>query len=135
VIEPVFDWHLLIGDETALPAIGRRVEELGAGTRVITLAAVTDAAEEQTFATRARHVAHWVHRPAGAAADPAPLLAAAGGLTLPQGRGFVWIAAEAGVARALRDHLRGPMGHPAAQMKASGYWQQGQADSHSRIDD
>jgi NADPH-dependent ferric siderophore reductase len=31
-----FDWYLLIGDETALPAIGRRVEELRADVSVTT---------------------------------------------------------------------------------------------------
>jgi NADPH-dependent ferric siderophore reductase len=33
IIPMEFDWHLFIGDETALPAIGRRLEELPAGSR------------------------------------------------------------------------------------------------------
>jgi len=47
-----FDWYLLIGDETALPAIGRRVEELRANVPVATFV-VTDAGETQHFHTRA----------------------------------------------------------------------------------
>jgi hypothetical protein len=31
-----FDWWLLIGDETALPSIGRRVEDMAEGVRIIT---------------------------------------------------------------------------------------------------
>ncbi|MFB2604194.1 siderophore-interacting protein, partial [Rhizobium phaseoli] len=42
---------LLIGDETALPAIGRRIEESGAGTMITTIAAVAGPVEEQAFET------------------------------------------------------------------------------------
>src|SRR5690606_18646134 len=35
-----FDWYLLIGDETALPAIARRLAELPKGSRVVVLAEV-----------------------------------------------------------------------------------------------
>ncbi|MCF7697685.1 siderophore-interacting protein, partial [Mycetohabitans sp. B2] len=37
VIPTDFDWHLLIGDDTALPAIARRLDELPADTRVATV--------------------------------------------------------------------------------------------------
>ncbi len=37
VIPTDFDWHLLIGDDTGLPAIARRLEELPAGTRAVAL--------------------------------------------------------------------------------------------------
>jgi NADPH-dependent ferric siderophore reductase len=69
VIEgPIAHW-LLIGDETALPAIGRRIEELPAGTSATVIAAVPGAADEQAFPGQS---AHWVHRPAARASDPAP---------------------------------------------------------------
>jgi NADPH-dependent ferric siderophore reductase/DNA-binding PadR family transcriptional regulator len=130
VIAPVFDWWLLIGDETALPAMGRWVEEMPAGTRVMTLGLVTDAAEQQDFATLADHRPEWLHRQDPA--DPAPVVAAAATLNLPEGRGFIWIAAEAGVARALRDHFQRERGHPKEWMKAAGYWLKGQADAQAK---
>jgi len=40
IIPTAYDWHLLIGDETALPAIGRRLAELPAGARAVVLAEV-----------------------------------------------------------------------------------------------
>lgn len=46
VVPVDFDWHLLVGDETALPAIGRRLEELPAGTRAIVVAEVDGPADE-----------------------------------------------------------------------------------------
>jgi NADPH-dependent ferric siderophore reductase len=67
--------------------------------------------------------------------DPAPLLAALKGVRLPPRRGFVWIAAEASEARALRDDVTGPIGHPKAWVKASGYWVKGQADAHVKLED
>ena len=127
VVAAAFDWWLLIGDETALPAMGRWAEELPEGRRLITLAAIPSDADRQSFATGAAHEAHWCERPLDQAADPAPLIAAAQGLDLPEGRGFIWIAAEARVARALRDHFA-ERGHPRHWMKAAGYWTKGIAD-------
>lgn len=135
VVSPTFDWWLLIGDETALPAIGRRIEELPADAKVTSIVAVTAAHEEQAFVTPADHQAIWVHRAAAQADDPAALLAAADALTLPQGDGYVWIAGEAGVARALRDHFTTDRGHPREWTKAGGYWLKGVADAHEKIQD
>lgn len=135
VVAPVFDWYLLVGDETALPAMGRWVGELPETTRVITLAAVQGPGEEQAFSARAAHQAHWLHRAMSASADPAPLVAALAGLELPPGKGFVWIAAEAGVARALRQHMLETRQHPREWLKASGYWLKGQADAHEKLED
>lgn len=132
VVAPIFDWYLMIGDETALPAIARRVEELPEGISAITLVAVPGAEDEQSFETVATHQAHWVHRPDADGDDPAPLLAALDGLEWPEGKGFVWIAAEAGVARALRDRVTGHHGHPLIFLKASGYWTRGVADGSDK---
>ena len=87
---------------------------------------VTDAAEEQVWQGHAAHRAEWLHR--ADPADPVPVVAAAGGIDLPEGRGFIWIAAEAGVARALRDHFQG-RGHPAEWLKTAGYWVKDKADA------
>ncbi|ARO14622.1 ferric-chelate reductase (NADPH) [Ketogulonicigenium robustum] len=130
VLSPVFDWYLLIGDETALPAMGRWVEEMAAGTQVITLGLVTDAAEEQQFTSKAALDARWLHRPD--ATDAAPVLDAVAAIDLPAGRGFIWMAAEAKVARALRDHFQHDRQHPLTDMKAAGYWTQGQADTSDK---
>lgn len=125
VIEgPIAHW-LLIGDETALPAIGRRIEELPAGTGATVIAAVPGAADEQAFPGQS---AHWIHRPAARASDPAPLLDALATVTIAPDT-FVWIAAEAGVARALREHLITGRGLDRRWIKAAGYWVAGQADS------
>ena len=76
----------------------------------------------------------WAYRTKGedGAADLVRLL---DGHALPEGEGFVWIAAESGVARALRRYVIEQRGHPRELVKAAGYWRRGEADAHERIDD
>lgn len=121
---PIEEW-LLIGDETALPSIARRIEELPAGTRVRSLVAVPQDADRQEIATQADHRAIWVYR--ADAADPAPLLAAFANIPLRPAQ-YVWIAAEAAVARALRDAALA-RGVPSDWLRAAGYWVSGTADA------
>ena len=135
VVPPTFDWMLMAGDETALPAIGRRIEEAPANLRILSVVAVANAAEEQRFVTRARHEAIWVHRPLASADDPAPLLAAVKAASLPEeGDGYIWIAAEARVARALRAYLVQERGHPPEWSRSAGYWLKGVADAHEKLE-
>lgn len=131
IVAPDFDWHLLVGDETALPAMGRHIEEQAGRRTLLAVAAVTGPEEQQAFEGVELR---WVHRPEAEVADPEALLAALRELRLPAGDGFVWIAAEAGVARRLRAHVLEEMGHPPAWLKASGYWVQGRANATEKFD-
>lgn len=130
VIPDDFDWYLLIGDETALPAIGRRVEELRENVPVATFVV----GEAQPIETRANWTPHWIARETGFD-EVAALRSALSGFELPPGDGFVWIAAEAAVARSLRAYILDERGHPRAWAKAAGYWKRGQADAHEKIED
>ena len=65
---------LLIGDETALPAIGRFIEEAGPESTITSLIAVTGPEEEQVFTTRAQLTALWAHRPLREADRPDALV-------------------------------------------------------------
>lgn len=135
IVPDDFDWYLLIGDETALPAIGRRVEELRAGVPVTTVVVIDNAGEAQTFGARAAWTARWATR-AGQAGDDATLLRAAlTDVAFPPGDGFVFIAAEASVARALRQYVVGERGCNPAWVKAAGYWKRGESEVHERIED
>jgi NADPH-dependent ferric siderophore reductase len=120
-----FDWYLLIGDETALPAIGRRVEELRPGVPVKTIIAIDDRAEVQNFATKADWHALWVERRIEGENDADSLIRVLENLQLPEGDGFVWIGAEAEVARTLRRHMLEARCHRPAWIKAAGYWVRG----------
>lgn len=124
---------LLVGDETALPAIGRRIEESDAATTITAVAAVAGPLEQQTFETRAALTCHWVHRPLSDATDATGLLHLLSRVDIHP-ETFVWVAAEASVARAIREYLTKDRGYPLSWIKASGYWVQGKADTTEKFE-
>ncbi len=77
IIPTGFDWHLLIGDDTALPAIARRLEELPAGAKATAIIEAPDEFGWIDFRTRADLRAIWRYRSEWASAsDESPLLGA-----------------------------------------------------------
>lgn len=135
VVPDDFDWYLLIGDESALPAIGRRLQELRAAVPVTTVVTIADAADRQTLTTAADWRPHWIVRGAGSANDAALVMRTLDGIAFGSGDGFVWIAGETAVARAVRRYIMGPREHPAAWIKAAAYWTRGRAGEHEAIGD
>ena len=67
IIPTNFDWHLLIGDDTALPAIARRLAELPADTRAVVLLEVDGPGDEITFESAADVSVTLAHRNGAAA--------------------------------------------------------------------
>jgi len=135
IVADDFDWYWLIGDETALPAIGRWLEEAKPGTPILTAIAIADAGERQAFDTGADWTGLWSLRSEAGPDDAAALIRLLAGQPTPPGDGFIFIAAESGVARAVRRYLAEERGHPKSWMKAAGYWKRGEADAHERIED
>jgi NADPH-dependent ferric siderophore reductase len=133
VSERVRNW-LLVGDETALPAIARRLEEFDAGVRAQVVIAVGDAGEEQPLQSRASFSTHWVHRRLEKGDDAEPILGVLRELVLAP-ETFVWAGAEAKVAKAVRQHLLVERSHPREWLKAAGYWIQGAVGQHQPLDD
>ncbi|WP_438752863.1 siderophore-interacting protein [Pararhizobium sp. O133] len=130
VVTDDFDWYLLIGDETALPAIGRRLEELREGVKTIVVATVAGREEEQAFCTTTMLETNWLHRPLADAGNPGYLLDAIKAVTLPDGDGYIWIAGENETVKLLRKQLVDEHGHNRAWIKAAGYWRKGSAGFH-----
>ncbi|MBB2200516.1 siderophore-interacting protein [Gluconacetobacter tumulisoli] len=127
--------YLLIGDETALPAIARRLEELPPGTRVTALIEVADSHEERRLPTAADATIVWLHRN-GTPAGQSPVLdEALRRLPLPTRDIHVWIGAEIETARRLRAHLMADEALDRRQIRAAGYWRRGAANGGARIED
>ena len=135
VIPVDFDWHLLVGDETALPAIGRRLEELPAGSRALVVAEVRGKAEELPFETKAQLETVWVHRNDKSANGEAPLLQAVRATGFAGGDYYAWVACEASLAKQLRQHLVSERGTSKEWIKAAAYWRRGDIAIHERIED
>ncbi|GEB59467.1 siderophore-interacting protein [Streptomyces gardneri] len=124
--DPAADWHLLAGDESALPAIAVALERLPSGARVHAFVEVSDAAEEQKFATAAGVDVTWLHRgdrPAGEA-----VVEAVKALDFPAGDVHAFVHGEAGFVKDLRRHLRMDRGVTRERLSISGYWRLGKTD-------
>jgi NADPH-dependent ferric siderophore reductase len=120
---PAADWHLLAGDESALPAIAAALEGMPAGAPVKAFIEVADAAEEQKLETPADAEITWLHRdgrPVGEA-----LVEAVRGLTFPAGQVHAFVHGEATFVKDLRALLRVERGLPMTQLSISGYWRRG----------
>jgi NADPH-dependent ferric siderophore reductase len=130
------DTHVLVGDETALPAIARRLEELPSTARAQMLVEVGAGTERPSLVSRAALEIAWVVRRSPPVGPPGQdLVDALRGTALPPGRSFVWVATESRAARAIRNHLRDERGVGKHWIKAAGYWQAGAAGAHERIGD
>lgn len=128
VVRGNFDWYVLVGDETALPAIARRLEELPRDARVIALIEVADTAEIQTIDAPAGADIKWVSREGGEPGDPSLLLEAVQTIGLPEGEGYIFIAGESVMSKAVRAYFVDRCGHDPEWIKAAGYWQAGTQD-------
>jgi NADPH-dependent ferric siderophore reductase len=137
VVDDTLDWYVLAGDETALPAIGRWLAELPAGARAEVFCEVADAAEEQELASAADVTVHWLHRDGVPAGEAALLHDALAAVTLPPGRGFVWVAGEAGALRPVRRMLRARPDVCPRHLDVDGYWRRGVVnhDHHAPAED
>jgi NADPH-dependent ferric siderophore reductase len=135
VVPMTYDWHLLIGDDTGLPAIARRLEELPAGTRAVVLAEVDSAADEVTFKSKAEVSVTYVHRNGADAGSTDVLARGLKSLKLPKGDYYAWVACESLTVKALRAQLIADHGANPKWIRAAGYWRRGAVAVHENHND
>ena len=124
---PDADWHLLAGDEAALPAIAAALEKLPAGVPALVFIEVTGPEEEQTGLVAPPGVdLRWLHR--GDALPGVALVQAVHATPLPPGNGHVFVHGEAYAVRDLRRHLRAERGLDPEFTSISGYWRRGDTE-------
>jgi NADPH-dependent ferric siderophore reductase len=127
--DPDAGWHLLVGDESALPAIAAALAEIPAGTPVHAFVEVADAAEEQKLSTAGELHLRWLHRES---AGEGALVEAVRALEFPEGRVHAFVHGEAGAVKELRRHLVDERGLSTDQLSISGYWRRGLDDESYR---
>jgi NADPH-dependent ferric siderophore reductase len=102
---PVADNVFLAGDESALPAIARIVEELPATTRISALVEVWDESEEQPFSSQGQLDLRWLHRRNYSPGTTfGALIKQAIATTGPET--FLWVACEKADIRAVRGAVK-----------------------------
>ncbi|MCU1761253.1 siderophore-interacting protein [Pseudomonas sp. 14P_8.1_Bac3] len=124
IVPDIFDSYLLIGDETALPAIARRLEGLAANRRALVVVEVENGAEQQKLDSPAQINVIWVLREGGRN----NLLATVKQLQVPSGNLYAWVATESKVSRQIRRVLLDEHGLNEQFVKAAGYWKLGDSD-------
>lgn len=118
IVPDMFDSYLLIGDETALPAIARRLEGLAANRRALVVIEVENGAEQQVLQSAAQFNVIWVLREGG----KDNLLTTVKQLQVPKGNLYAWVATETKVSRQIRRVLIDEHGLDEQFIKAVGYW-------------
>ena len=121
------DWHLLAGDDSALPAIAAALPRLPADRPAHVFVEVAGGADEQDLPGVV-----WVHRgdrPVGSALTAAVLAA-----ELPDGVPHVFVHGEAGFVRELRRAVRARYEVPRELLSVSGYWRTGRTEEGWRDD-
>ncbi|MEG0860359.1 MAG: siderophore-interacting protein [Pseudomonas sp.] len=116
VVPDIFDSYLLIGDETAIPAIARRLEELPATRKVLAVIEIEDAQEQQPLESQAQVEVIWVQR------HQQDLLEVVKHLALPEGQLYTWVALEKALTRKAKRLLIDEKGVKEDLIKAAAYW-------------
>lgn len=106
-------WVVLVGDLTALPAIGRISES----TRLPVTAYVES--QDGPLTDYLDLPVTWLEPPAPGESALAGLVR---GLTWPDGEGYFWMAGESAQMRDIRHHVRHELGRPSSAYDVMGYW-------------
>ena len=122
------DWHLFLGDESALSAILTMTESLP-GDAVATLAVeIPEPEDEQELLAPARTRLSWLHRLGRPAGDPALLSAEAAEVEFGDGNGHAYVFGEAAVVSAVREILA-DRGLRQDQISPKAYWGRGRGNA------
>jgi NADPH-dependent ferric siderophore reductase len=125
--DPTADWHLFVGDESALPAVAASLEVLAPAAKATVLLVCDGRDHEIALPSPADVDVRWLHRSRGPE-DAALLVDALRDLTFPQGRPSGFVHGEADEIRAVRHHLLHDRGLTRQHLSCSPYWRRTMTD-------
>jgi NADPH-dependent ferric siderophore reductase len=114
-------WQLFACDETGLPALGRLLEQLPAGTEARVVAEVADESRQQTFASKANVRIVWLTG-SGNGIAPSRLEEVVRSMPVPNRPAYAWVAAERKTAQPLRKYFRHELGWTGDRYSVTSYW-------------
>jgi NADPH-dependent ferric siderophore reductase len=138
--DPAADWHLLAGDETALPAISVALEALPANAIGQVFIETAEPEDEIPLAAPEGVQINWIYRggradlvPEDRAGDHAPLIDAVKSAPWLPGQVHAFIHGEAqAVMHNLRPYIRKEREVDAKWASISGYWRRGRTEETFR---
>ena len=138
--DPAADWHLMVGDETALPAISVALEALPANAIGQVFIEVADPDDEIPLAAPDGVQINWILRGGRAdlvgeerAGDHSPLVVAVKTAHWLPGQVHAFVHGEAqAVMHNLRPYIRKEHGVDAKWASISGYWRRGRTEETFR---
>ncbi|MEL5955254.1 siderophore-interacting protein [Streptomyces sp. CLV115] len=122
------DRLLIAGDDTAIPAIARLMEELPDDTRGRVLIDVEHASHAQELHGPAGIDVTWLPRDPFAPSHPDGLLEAIREMAWEEGEWFAWLAGEQSAVQEIRRHLVRERRMPKSAIDFTGYWKREPAD-------
>lgn len=130
--DPDADWHLLAGDESALPAIAASLEAIPAGALAVVRLVCDGPSHQLALSSPGRLDVEWLHR-SGGPGDAELLSTAVRDLAFRRGRVHAFVHGEAGEIRDIRRHLLLDRGLARADMSCSPYWRRDMTDEAWRM--
>jgi NADPH-dependent ferric siderophore reductase len=127
IVPTDYDWNLLAGDASALPAIHRRLEELPEGTQALVFVHVPQPEDQREIQSQATIQMQWL-------TTTDALVQAVGHVQFPHGEGFIWCAGEAATMAQVREALLIKRNFPRDATRIATYWKAGAADYHEPKD-
>ncbi|MET8939452.1 siderophore-interacting protein [Streptomyces rubiginosohelvolus] len=116
------DWWLVAGDDTALPAIGRLLDELPSDARARVFIEIAEDTDRQELRELPGVDVTWLVRADATAGTASLLTEAVRGTPWWPGQAFVWLAGEHTAVRDIRRHLVEDRGVPKEDIDFAGYW-------------
>ncbi|MGC7096009.1 siderophore-interacting protein [Amycolatopsis lurida] len=122
------DWQLLVGDESALPAILAILENAPDSLIAEVFLEVPETADIRDEVVKPEGArVHWLPRDDSSARPGRLALETVTKAALPPGRCYAWLAGEAKLPTGLRRHLVNERGLPKQDIAFYGYWRLGRS--------
>lgn len=127
--DPTADWHLLAGDDSALPAIASALEAMPRDAQGVALIEVGDERDHLELDAPDGIEVRWLHRGEREPGTTTLLVDAVRETPWRAGTVQVFVHGERGAMKALRPYFTDERGVDRSQLSLSAYW------AHGRIED
>jgi NADPH-dependent ferric siderophore reductase len=114
-------WQLLVADATGLPALARILEQTPDHVESRVFIEVAEPTHQLDLPPHPKAMVSWLHR-SGNGVAPSRITSVVRGAALPETPGYIWVAGEQKVVRAVRKFIRQELKMPAERYELVGYW-------------